>query len=184
MINLKNYFIYNKNNRRNRLAKKKINNFELFDFQYDKIIGFCNDIKEENEKIIYLEYVLKEYKNNKSIFDLELYDIPLDKRIKNEINYLKAKNELTNPNVTKNTPKLVWQKNRQDFAALFDLLFQLGFLTYERNKWEALSNHFTWSDGEMTGEQLRHALNNTKNKSETHQLSDEINGLIECLKKI
>jgi len=46
-----------------------------------------------------------------------------------------------------------------------------------------LCTHFTWSDGEMTPQQLTDALSNINNKSETHQLSDEVEFIINNLKK-
>lgn len=160
--------------------------WETFNFSYEKVMDFCGKLKKINEKILYLEFVLKEKKNNRDGFDLDAYfpgATSFEEKIKNEIKYLKKELKLTNPYMAEGYDKIVWARNRQDFAALFDLLGQLGFITYRKNKWEVLSNHFVWNDGEMTTEHLRQALNNVNNKPETHQLSDEMQTIVNELRK-
>ena len=157
--------------------------FNLFNFDFDKVMGYCKKLKKTEDKILYLEYVLKERKNDDTP-DIEAYFGPsFEKKIKNEKRYLEKELKLKNPYKAEGYDKIVWAKNRQDFAALFDVLGQLGYITYRKNKWEVLSNHFTWGDEEMTAEHLRQALNNIKNKPETHQLSDEMKIITEKLSK-
>lgn len=78
--------------------------------------------------------------------------------------------------------KIIWLKNKQDFIALFDKLMALGYIAYKKNRNEMLTKHFTWQDGEMTAEQLKHLKSNINNKPETYQLSDEMKIIIDQLK--
>ena len=157
--------------------------FNTFDFDFDKVMKYCRELKSTEDKILFLEYVMKEKKNDDTM-DIEAYFGPsFEEKIKNEKTFLEKELELKNPYKAEGYDKIVWAKNRQDFAALFDILGQLGYITYRKNKWEVLSNHFTWGDEEMTSEHLRQALNNIKNKPETHQLSDEIRIIKEKLDK-
>ncbi len=157
--------------------------FNTFNFDYGKVMDYCKKLKNTEDKILYLEYVVKEKKNDGSL-DIEAYFGPsFAEKIKNEKRYLEKELKLKNPYKAEGYDKIVWAKNRQDFAPLFDLLMQLGFITFRRNKWEMLCNHFTWNDGEMKPEQLKDALSNIKNKPETHQLSDEIKFIIDNIKK-
>jgi hypothetical protein len=73
--------------------------------------------------------------------------------------------------------KIVWQGKYEDFAALFDKLFELKFFVFKKNKFQVLAKHFSWIDGEMEPEKLKHLRNNIKNKSDTHQISDELKNL-------
>lgn len=161
--------------------------WDTFNFSYEKVMGFCEKLKKINEKILYLEYVLKEKKNNRDDFGLDDYfpGIPsFEDKIKNEIKYLRKELKLTNPYMAEGYDKIVWARNKQDFAPLFDLLMQLGFISFRKNKWEMLCNHFTWSDGEMTPQQLKDALSNINHNPETHKVSDEISQLMDLLRKI
>lgn len=166
------------NNKAERKPKWETQNFD-----YDKIMKFCKTLKKINEKILFLEFVLKEKKNSKDGIDLDDYfpGISFEEKIKNEIKFLNKEMKLTNPYLAEGYDKIIWAKNKQDFAPLFDLLMRLGFITFRKNKWEMLSNHFTWNDGEMTPQQLKDALSNIRNKSETHQLSDEMQFIIDNL---
>jgi len=171
-------------NKKSGKPDKKLK-WDTFNFSYEKVMDFCGKLKKINEKILYLEYVLKEKKNNRDGFDLDEYfpGTSFEDKIKNEIKYLRKELKLTNPYMAEGYDKIVWAKNKQDFAPLFDLLMKLGFITFRKNKWKMLCNHFTWSDGEMTPQQLTDALSNINNKSETHQLSDEVEFIINNLKK-
>lgn len=77
----------------------------------------------------------------------------------------------------KSDDKIVWMKKREDFIALFNKLFDLGFFAYKKNKYQVLAKHFAWPDDIMNPENLRHLKNNIVNKSETHQISDELKKL-------
>lgn len=164
--------------------KRRVDECPTFNFNYEKVKEHCKSLKDVKERLLYLNCVLKEKKNSDGI-DIELH-FPgpsfVDK-IKNEIKYYEKEQKLTDPYSAEGYDKIVWNKTKQDFAALFDLLMQLGFITYRKEKLKMLSNHFTWNDGEMTSEHLRQALNNIKNKKETHQLSDEMQRIINILEK-
>lgn len=160
---------------------------DTFNFSYEKVMNFCGKLKKINEKILYLEYVLKEKKNNNDGLDIDIYfpgTLSFEEKIKNEIKYLRKELKLTNPYMAEGYDKIIWARNKQDFAPLFDLLIRLGFISFRRNKWEMLCNHFTWNDGEMTPKQLKDALSNVTHNSETHRVSDEVNNIIDCLEKM
>jgi hypothetical protein len=70
--------------------------------------------------------------------------------------------------------KIIWIKKKEDFIALFGKLLDQGFFTFRKDKYKLLCKHFKWIDGDMTPEQLKSLNNNIKNKSETHQISDEL----------
>lgn len=160
--------------------------FNAFNFDYNKVMGFCGKLNKVSEKILYLEFVLKEKKNNKDGPDLEDYfpGVSFKEKIKNEIKFLKKEMKLTNPYMAEGYDKIIWGRNKQDFAPLFDLLMQLGFISFRRNKWEMLCNHFTWNDGEMTPKQLKDALSNVNHNPETHRVSDEIGKLMDVLRNV
>jgi len=71
------------------------NNKELlFNFEYDKIAKHCNEIYDD-EKVLYLEWVKKEYLQAKnSLFDFNDFGEPLNKKIDFEIKYLEKKNKI------------------------------------------------------------------------------------------
>ncbi len=159
--------------------------WNTYNFDYNKVMNFCDKLKKNNEKILYLEFVLKEKRNGDNGLDLDLYfpgTISFEEKIKNEIDYLYKELKLLDPYKAEGYNKIVWQRNKQDFPALFSKMINLGFFTFRKNKFVMLSNHFTWNDGEMTAEQLKHLLNNINNKPETHQVSDEVKFIIDNLK--
>lgn len=160
--------------------------WNTYNYNYESVMSYCNTLSGINEKLLYLEYVLKEKKNNSEVIEVDKYfnfGTSFEEKISNEIRYLEKKIELCDPYRAKGYEKIVWQKNKQDFPALFNTMINLGFFTFRKNKWEMLSNHFTWNDGEMTAEQLKYLLSNINNKPETHQLSDEVNFIINKLEK-
>lgn len=110
--------------------------------------------------------------------------LTFEQKIDKEIKFLRKKLKLQNPYMAEGYDKIVWARNKQDFAPLFDLLMQLGFITYRRNKWEMLCNHFTWNDGEMTSQQLKDALSNINHNPATHRVSDEISEIMDVLRKV
>ena len=135
--------------------------WETFEFDFKKVMDFCGKIKTTNDKILYLEFVLKEKKNGSLDLDMYFLGPTFEDKIKNEIDYLNKELKLKDPYMAEGYDKIVWAKNKQ----------------------EVLCNHFIWSDGEMKTEQLRQALNNINNKPETHQLSDEIRLITDKLKQ-
>lgn len=169
----------------NTTGKSKIGKDVTYNFNFEAIMEHSDKLKRINEKILYLEYVLKEKKDKDNGLNIDFYfpdTLSFEDKIKNEIKYLYKELKLLDPYKAEGYDKIVWAKNRQDFAALFDVLMQTGFITFRRNKWEMLVNHFTWNDGEMTTEHLRQALNNINSRPETHQLSDEVKGIIDKLR--
>lgn len=158
--------------------------YPVFGFNFEKVKAHVDNIKKQEEKIIYLEYVKKEKAiNNDGL--LELYmGLTFEQKIDKEIKFLRKKLKLQNPYMAEGYDKIVWSRNKQDFAPLFDLFMQLGFITFRRNKWEMLCNHFTWNDGEMTPKQLKDALSNINHNPETHRVSDEINELMKVIKNM
>lgn len=167
-----------------KTKSKSKEEYPAFGFNFEKVKTYVDKIKKLEEKIIYLEYVKKEKAiNNDGL--LELYmGLTFEQKIDKEIKYLRKKLKLQNPYMAEGYDKIIWARNKQDFAPLFDLLMRLGFLTFRRNKWEMLCNHFTWNDGEMTPKQLKDALSNVNHNPETHQVSDEISELMNCLKNM
>ncbi len=158
--------------------------YPLFDFNFVKVKVYAEKIKKIEDKIIYLEYVKKEKEINCD-GTLELYmGLTFEQKIDKEIKFLRKKLKLQNPYMAEGYDKIVWARNKQDFAPLFDLLMQLGFITYRRNKWEMLCNHFTWNDGEMTSQQLKDALSNINHNPATHRVSDEISEIMDVLRKV
>lgn len=160
--------------------------WSTYNFDYNKVMNFSDKLKKNNEKILYLEFVLKEKKNSKDGFDLDEYfpGTSFEEKIKNEIKFLNKEMKLTNPYMAEGYDKIIWARNKQDFAPLFDLLMRLGFISFRRNKWEMLCNHFAWSDGEMTPKQLKDALSNVNHNPETHQVSNEVSNIMDCLEKL
>lgn len=165
--------------------KRRVDECPTFNFNYEKVKEHCKSLKDVKEKLRYLNYVMKEKKNSDGI-DIELHfpGPTFIEKIKNEIKYYEKELKLTDPYKAEGYDKIVWQKNRQDFAPLFNLLMQLGFISFRRNKWEMLCNHFTWNDGEMTPQQLKDALSNINHNPETHRVSDEISDIINALGKV
>jgi hypothetical protein len=157
-----------------------------YNFDYEKVMRFCDKQKKTSEKILYLEFVLKEKRNSSNAFDIDIYfsGASFEEKIKNEIRYLDKEMKLTNPYMAEGYDKIIWSRNRQDFAPIFDFLMRLGYISFRRNKWEMLCNHFVWSDGEMTPKQLKDALSNIIHNPETHQVSEEVSKLMKCLEKV
>lgn len=155
--------------------------YDVCGFNFDTVIEYSKTLKTLSEQVIYLEYVLKEKKNNPTEIDLDLYTNgpTFEEKIKNEIEFLKTQLEVEEPSGFRE--KIIWMKNRQDFAALFDILIANGFISYKKDKYVSLCKHFNWIDEEMTPEQLKHLRNNIKNKSEVYQLSDEMKSTLEKL---
>lgn len=175
-----------KNKTQSKTAKAE--KWDTFNFNFESIMECCEKkFKRVNEKILYLEYVLKEKKNSSNGLDLDIYfpgTASFEEKIKNEIDYLYKELKLVDPYKAEGYDKIVWAKNKQDFASLFDLFMQLGFISFRRNKWEMLCNHFTWNDGEMTPQQLKDALSNINHNPATHRVSDEISEIMDVLRKV
>lgn len=163
--------------------QKKVTEYPKYNFNYEKIKAHCTTLKDIKEKLRYLKYVLKEKKNSDGIdIDLHFPGPSFIDKIKNEIKYYKDELKLTDPYMAEGYDKIVWARNKQDFPAIFDLLMRLGYITFRKNKWEMLCNHFTWNDGEMTPKQLKDALSNLNHNPETHQVSDDLANLMNTLK--
>lgn len=173
------------------IVKKKNNSLastkehDVFNFKFENVKKYCDGLTTPEEKILYLQYVKKEKSNNTGGFDLELYlDGPsFIEKIENEIEYIKTEMKFKKKDAKQigSIDKIVWLKNRQDFVALFDVLMNTGFISYKKDKYVTLSKHFSWIDGEMTPDQLKHLKNNITNKAEVYQLSDEMKIVVEKL---
>ncbi len=160
-------------------------NYDVYDFRFDDVKKHCDTLSTPEEKILYLQFVKKEKSNNTGGLDLELYlDGPsFIEKIENEIEYIKMQMKFKKKDAKQigSIDKIVWLKNRQDFVALFDVLMNTGFISYKKDKYVTLSKHFSWIDGEMTPDQLKHLKNNITNKAEVYQLSDEMGTVVEKL---
>ncbi len=167
-----------KKSNKSKKQKKKVDEFPTYDFNYDKVKEHCDGLEEIKAKLRYLNYVLKEKKNTDGI-DIEFH-FPgpsfIDK-IKNEIKYYKDELKLTDPYMAEGYHKIIWLQKQQDFAFLFHRLLERNFIKLDREKYIMLCNHFKWKDGDMEPDQLKQAINNIKNRPETHKLSDDIKTL-------
>jgi hypothetical protein len=157
--------------------------FDVKGFDYNLVMKECESKKTIDEQLRYLRYLLMEWRLNPPRLDPNGEIVPsFEKRLEIQITY-REETTSTKPSVV-NGEKIIWARNKQDFAPLFDLMMQLGFITFRRNKWEMLCNHFTWNDGEMTPKQLKDSLSNINHNPETHQVSDEISQLMDVLRKM
>lgn len=166
----------------NKIVSSK-NEYDVCGFDYAKVVENSKKLKTIKEQIVYLKYVLKEKLNNKSSFDIDLYsDGPsFEEKIKNEIKFLKEKLKIEEPSGFKD--KIVWMKNKHDFAFFFDNLYKDGFLSFRRDKLKMLSEHFKWQDEEMTPGQLKTLFSNVNRKYGTQNPSDEMATIIKNTKK-
>lgn len=158
--------------------KRRVDEFPTFNFNYEKVKEYCKSLKDVKERLRYLNYVLKEKKNSDGI-DIELH-FPgpsfVDK-IKNEIKYYEKELKLIDPYMADGYHKIIWLQKQQDFAFLFHRLIERNFIKLDKEKYIMLCNHFKWKDGDMEPEQLKQAINNIKNRPETHKLSNDIKTL-------
>lgn len=160
-----------------------------FNFDFDKVISYCESIKTTQKRIMYLEYVLKEKKNSSNDLDIDLYSNkePFEKRIKSEIRFYRKlrKAELEEePNkeqeivsIEKNRTqieKIVWLKNKQDLIFLFDQLIQFGFVPDRKDKDKFLFTHFTCEDQSRQSRALARGTNHKSNKSIRQQLKNNL----------
>ena len=164
---------------------KKNNQYEVYNFRFNEVKEHVDNLNTPEEKILYLEYVKKEKMNQSEGLDLEFY-VPgptFVEKVENEIAFIKKESELKTKSIKpiESTDKIVWLKNRQDFVALFDVLMNVGFVSYKKDKFVSLSKHFSWIDEEMTSEQLKHLKNNIKNKTEVYQVSAEMKIIVDKL---
>ena len=170
-----------KSKKKNSVSKK--NEYEVFGFDHEKVIDYSKTFITQKEQIIYLEYVLKERKNNPTKLDLDLYSSgpTFEEKIKNEIDYLKTQLEIDEPSGLKD--KIVWMKNKHDFAYIFDQLIKLGFLSFRKDKLKMLAEHFIWMDGEMTAKQLKTEFANVNRKDWAQKPGEEVKDIVKHLNK-
>lgn len=169
--------------KKKRKTDKIGTDFPTFNFDYNKVIDFQKGLKTNKEQIIYFNYVLKEKLNNKSSLDFDLYsDGPsFEEKIKNEIKFLKTKLGIEEPSGFKD--KIVWMKNKHDFAFFFDKLYKDGFISFRKEKLKMLAEHFKWQDEEMTSMQLKSLFSNVNRKYGTQEPSDEMASILKNSKK-
>ncbi len=169
--------------RKTKKVVSRKNEYDVCGFDYEKVIEKLKELETIKEQIIYLNYVLKEKKNNTGSLDLDLYSdgTPFEKKIQHEINFLKAKLKIEEPSGFKD--KIVWMKNKHDFAFFFDKLYKEGFLSFRKEKLKMLSEHFKWQDEEMTPGQLKSLFSNVNRKYGTQEPSDEMATIIKNTKK-
>ena len=131
-----------------------------------------------------IKIIIEDIKNGRSNIDIlsiqnELFNFI--KWLDNVIRKLSVVIDISNyqdiDETNLNDEKIVWLKKKEDFVALFDKLFELGFFAYSKNKHQLLSKHFIWPKEEMDSGKLKHLKNNIKNKPETHQISEELKNL-------
>ncbi|MFA7421263.1 MAG: hypothetical protein WCZ90_16385 [Melioribacteraceae bacterium] len=154
------------------------NQYDVFGFDFAKVINYSKTLNKLKVQIVYLEYVLKEKKNNPAELDLDLYSNgpTFEEKIKNEIEYLKTQFEIEEP--TGIHDKIVWMKNKHDFAYIFDQLIKLGFLSFRKDKLKMLAEHFIWMDGEMTAKQLKTEFANVNRKDWAQKPGEEVSNII------
>lgn len=159
------------------------NEYDVCGYDYDKVIDYSKTLKSLKEQIVYLEYVLKEKKNNPTKLDLDLYSNgpTFEEKIKNEIEYLKTQLEIDEPSGLKD--KIVWMKNKHDFAYIFDQLIKLGFLSFRKDKLKMLAEHFIWMDGEMTAKQLKTEFANINRKEWSQKPGEEVKDIVKHINK-
>lgn len=159
-----------------------------FNFDFDKVISYCESIKTTQKRIMYLEYVLKEKKNSSNDLDIDLYSNkePFEKRIKSEIRFYRKQLKLLEeePNKeqeivsieksSKQIEKIVWLKNKQDLIFLFDQLIQFGFVPDRKDKDKFLFTHFTCEDQSRQSRALARGTNHKSNKSIRQQLKNNL----------
>lgn len=118
---------------RNKYFEKEMS---VMKFNFSDIKAYANNIGDNNKKILYLEYVKKEARQNKYLFFKQTVLDNLIDEINIEIEFLNIslnyseKPETDKAQLSKNTNlvKLRWQKDNVLLPYLFDVLFNEGFL--------------------------------------------------------
>lgn len=103
------------------------------------------------EKLIYL-YQLKRQNehNNVQAGGFYYYGMVILSKLKyydTALQYSKAPKKtetVKKENKNEACSKIVWKKSKQDLIALIDKLIDLGFIGYEKDKEDLLSEHFAW----------------------------------------
>lgn len=109
----------------------------VFEFNFKRIKGHLNSLKDKNEKISYLEYVKKEAKQNKLYFVNNDKLIDLLENIEIEIEYIdrvpnipiSVKPQIVNNPKMNHLIKFRWQKDNVLLPYLFEVLLDEGFIS-------------------------------------------------------
>lgn len=153
----------------NRIVTKS--EYETFNFDFDRILNYCNSLDTNNEKLLFLEYVKKEKLNREDVLDVELFfnGPKFTDKIENEIKFIKSKMELEKTQKYENekgygTAELIWWKGTEgQLIYLYEELVKKNLIdgSQDDRKYVLLSKHFKNKKGEQyTNKQLAQAAQN------------------------
>ena len=167
--------------------------YPFFNFNPDKITEYChNKIKPDNEKLIYLEFVIKEYKNNQGLLGpVSILEItsPFIQKIRNEIEFInriiEIKNSTANGKIKTETlnrkiEKIHWQGKEVELIYLFKELIDRGLLKEEK-KYKMIADHFKQRNGKNFKPEI--LANSFQNMKKTYKNIDEITEAVNTFKK-
>ncbi len=173
----------------NNNVKRDNEEFELFNFDFEKIKKHSEGLETNNEKLLYLEYVKKEKLNKEDVLDVELFfnGPKFTDKIENEINFIKSKVELDKTQKFKNgkvdsAAELIWWKGTEgQLIYLYEELVKKNLIDSSQNdrKYVLLSKHFKNKKGEQyTNKQLAQTAQNlVANKNLKPKNSDIIDNI-------
>lgn len=177
-------------NKKNDINESAISGeFELFNFDFEKVKKHCDRLETSKEKLIYLEYVKKEKLNKEDSFDVELYfsGPKFTDKIKNEIKFVKSRIEIENEQKSESEKnesdiELIWWKGTEgQLIYLYEQLVKINLIdsSQDDRKYVLLSKHFKNKKGEQfTNKQLAQAAQNlAANKTMRPKNSDIIDNI-------
>lgn len=179
-----------KNIKNNTTAKKDNIEFELFNFDFNKVKEYCDKLETSKEKLIYLEYVKKEKLNKDDGIDLDLYfnGPKFTEKVENEIKFIKSKMkiiEAQNPasETNERSIELLWWKGTEgQLIYLYEELVKKNLIdgSQDDRKYVLLMKHFKNKKGEkFTNKQLAQAAQNlVANKTGKPKDADTIDNII------
>lgn len=169
--------------------------FELFNFDFEKVKKYCDSLKTSKEKLIYLEYVKKEKLNKEDGFDLEVYfnGPKFTKKVENEIKFIKSKIKIEDAHKIEtgkgdNNVELIWWKGTEgQLIYLYEELVKKNLIdgSQDDRKYVLLSKHFKNKKGaQFTNKQLAQAAQNlVANKTRKPNDADIINKITDKTSK-
>lgn len=152
-------------------AKQGSEEFELFNFDFEKIKKHTESLETNKEKLLYLEYVKKEKLNKEDVLDVELFfnGPKFTDKIENEIKFIRSKMELDKTQKYENekgegAAELIWWKGTEgQLIYLYEELVKKNLIdgSQDDRKYVLLSKHFKNKKGEQyTNKQLAQAAQN------------------------
>jgi hypothetical protein len=176
-------------------AKQGSEEFELFNFDFEKIKKHTENLETNNEKLLYLEYVKKEKLNKEDALDVELFfnGPKFTDKIENEINFIKSKMELDKTQKFENgkvdgAAELIWWKGTEgQLIYLYEELVKKNLIdsSQDDRKYVLLSKHFKNKKGEQfTNKQMSQAAQNlVANKTRKPKDADIIDNITDQTSK-